>query len=347
MARKSPSRSPEKLYLHPKVHPRDFPVARYPRDFPASRKPRAYPASRYAWVTLVMCGDGYAAGALAVAHSLRRVETRHDLVYMVTPDVTHSTYRHLCVVYDHVIEVQYIQHPCRRLKSEKQQRMYNDWIESSFTKWNCLKLDYERVLFIDADMIVKENSDDLFELQPPASIFAIPNARPWGDLPNVYLTRSGNPPKHGELISPDLVKRAVRSNSFVACGAMVLLQPDLKDFNDLCKFIKKDAVFGDGLKTTSGADEISISLFYANAGVSWTNIHRRYSVIAWKRDWAMPSKLYILHIFGRPKPWEKGCAWPDPDWWGVVDDLLRLHPDLSKLYPSRPAVTTNNDMLGY
>ncbi|EDO41592.1 predicted protein, partial [Nematostella vectensis] len=117
-----------------------------------------------AWVTLVMLGDGYAAGALAVAQSLRMVQTKYDLVCMVTPDVTHPTRRHLCVMYDHVIEVPYIQHRCRKLWSEKQSRMYDDWIEFSFTKWNCLNLvQYERVMFIDADMVVKVNSDDLFE----------------------------------------------------------------------------------------------------------------------------------------------------------------------------------------
>ncbi|EDO41547.1 predicted protein, partial [Nematostella vectensis] len=117
-----------------------------------------------AWVTLVMLGDGYAAGALAVAHSLRMVQTKHDLVCMVTPDVTNPTRRHLRVVYDDVIEVPYIRQKCRLFLSPDQSRMYNDWIEFSFTKWNCLNLvQYERVMFIDADMVVKVNSDDLFE----------------------------------------------------------------------------------------------------------------------------------------------------------------------------------------
>lgn len=41
----------------------------------------------YAWVTLAT-NDAYCLGVLVLAHSLRRVNTKHDLVCLITPGVT-------------------------------------------------------------------------------------------------------------------------------------------------------------------------------------------------------------------------------------------------------------------
>lgn len=43
--------------------------------------------SGYAWVTLAT-NDAYSLGALVLAHSLRRVGTKHELACLVTPGVT-------------------------------------------------------------------------------------------------------------------------------------------------------------------------------------------------------------------------------------------------------------------
>ena len=45
-------------------------------------------ADRVAWVTLVMKGDAYVPGALTMAFTVRRTQTRGELVCMVTPDVS-------------------------------------------------------------------------------------------------------------------------------------------------------------------------------------------------------------------------------------------------------------------
>lgn len=43
----------------------------------------------FAWVTLAT-NDSYSLGALVLGHSLRRVDTPHDLVVLVTPGVSAS-----------------------------------------------------------------------------------------------------------------------------------------------------------------------------------------------------------------------------------------------------------------
>lgn len=43
----------------------------------------------FAWVTLAT-NDSYSLGALVLAHSLRRVGTKHELAVLITPGVTES-----------------------------------------------------------------------------------------------------------------------------------------------------------------------------------------------------------------------------------------------------------------
>ena len=45
---------------------------------------------KYAYVTLVMLGDLYIAGAIVLAHSIRKCGSKVDLVVLVTPDVLHT-----------------------------------------------------------------------------------------------------------------------------------------------------------------------------------------------------------------------------------------------------------------
>jgi hypothetical protein len=51
-----------------------------------SRKERK--AQRFCYVLLVMKGDNYIPGALVTAYSLRLTGTKHDLVCMITDDVS-------------------------------------------------------------------------------------------------------------------------------------------------------------------------------------------------------------------------------------------------------------------
>ena len=69
---------------------------------------KTIPRPRYAFVTLVMCGDDYVKEALTLAWSLRQQKTMHELIVMVTPDVSVSAMKLLRKLYDRVIKVQYI-----------------------------------------------------------------------------------------------------------------------------------------------------------------------------------------------------------------------------------------------
>src|SRR4051812_7271047 len=58
---------------------------------------------------------------------------------------------------------------------------YEKWMQVAFTKFHAIRLvQFDRVLFLDADMIVRRNSDHLFKLNAPAGIFS--SLKPRKDL---------------------------------------------------------------------------------------------------------------------------------------------------------------------
>ena len=61
-----------------------------------------------AWVTLVMLGDGYIPGALAMAASLRFQKTKYDIICMITNDVSEIAKIELEKVFDSVRLVEYM-----------------------------------------------------------------------------------------------------------------------------------------------------------------------------------------------------------------------------------------------
>lgn len=93
---------------------------------------------KYAYVTLVMNGSKYVHGALAMAWSIKRFRTKYPIICMVTPDVNEHCTEMLNKVFNYLIVVPYISYKCIPLKTSRQRNLYNSWIESSFTKFNCL-----------------------------------------------------------------------------------------------------------------------------------------------------------------------------------------------------------------
>ena len=172
---------------------------------PCSAAPPPPDLARCAFVSLVMRGDAYVPGALVCAHSLRLAGTRARLVCMVTACVSALARRRLRCVWDEVVEVPALRFECRKLVSVKQRRMYEQWVETSFTKWNCLALtQYAKVVFIDADKVVLANCDELFSLRAPAGTFSSPWAWPFNTkgegIPNPYALSCA---QHGDAVPPE------------------------------------------------------------------------------------------------------------------------------------------------
>jgi hypothetical protein len=303
-------------------------------------------APECAWVVLLMLGDGYTPGALVVAESLRRQNTAHDLVCMVTPDVSAAARAHLRrdgpsgrPLYDAVVEVPYLTHRTRPFESKRQAELYGGWIDHSFTKWQCLTLtQYRRVLLVDADMVFTSNCDDLFDLHPPAACYSNPWAHPHAPrsrIPNPYVSSCPRPPRqrdlpHGARIPWARVLEALRVGAFVGWGALVLLAPG--GFAEFGAMVCAEPVYGLQHRTPSGSDEVSIAEYYAARRQDWTHIHPRYLAIPWHPAW-VPRGVRAHHYHGR-KPWDMDPAeWADLAlWWEGAQRCILAAPELREVF---------------
>jgi len=293
-----------------------------------------------AYVTLVMRGTDYVLGALNLAHSLRLSGTNMDIICMITDDVRDAQPA-LEVLFDEVIYVDYIKAECRPLKTKKQREKYSNWICDSFTKWHCLNLKkYDKVLFLDADVITLDNLDHLFNLPAPAGTFSSPWARGKHSgkdsgraLKSVLNDHYHGPPEffgHGKKVSWTSLRNGLENSGFVAPGTCVLLEPNTIAFNTYKRMLK-DIVAEDGpygfSSCYSGFDEQSIIELYwryfEREQHQWTHIDQTYNFIPWHFKWITGTPK-VLHFFGK-NVWEmERTEWTDIQvWWNLFESIFR------------------------
>lgn len=130
----------------------------------------------FAWVTLAT-NDSYSLGALVLAHSLRRVNTAHQLVVLITPGVTEAMKTQLSAVFNVVKLVDVLDSG----DADNLALLSRPELGVTFTKLHCWKLtEFDKCVFLDADTLVLQNSDELFERE---ELSAAPDAG-WPDCFN-------------------------------------------------------------------------------------------------------------------------------------------------------------------
>ncbi|XP_075256489.1 glycogenin-1-like isoform X2 [Convolutriloba macropyga] len=112
-----------------------------------------------AFVTLAT-NDRYAYGAIVLGQSLRNTSTSRDLVIIITPSVTALIRGLLARVFTRIIQVDPVDsHDAAHLAL-----MSRPELGTTFTKLHCWNLlEYSKCVFLDADTLVMQNVDDLFE----------------------------------------------------------------------------------------------------------------------------------------------------------------------------------------
>jgi lipopolysaccharide biosynthesis glycosyltransferase len=284
------------------------------------------------WVTLVMNGDEYAKGAVVVAKSLRLASTKYPIWVMVGVDtnvvsnrksilkpVSAECIEFLKLHFDRVLEVPLIYHETIHLRSKKQTEIYGSWINYAFTKshiFNPVYFPVKKVIFLDADMLVIDNIDDLFELNAPALTFS--NA--WADtykkssdnrkMPNIYGEM-----KHGSSVSKNLVKLGLEY--FVGLGCMMLVEPSYILQRRAEELLSDPRPYGN-IKCVSGIDEQFINQVLADCiDGSFTHIHQSYNFIVGKTNWLLNGEKHKTLQWYNEKPWNQ-----------ILSDDMDKYPDL-------------------
>jgi alpha-N-acetylglucosamine transferase len=299
-----------------------------------SQKPKK--VFKNAYCTTIFGGDSYVQGAAILGHSLRLTGSTHDMICFVTPDVSEDARIALAIIYTEVKEMEYLDFETKPLATDKQNIIYK-WRNKSFTKWVCMSYEkYDKLCFLDADLIITQNIDDLFKLRTPAAPFINlwVQSNPYSKKYIDYYKRVANK----GLIPAGIVKSALR-NGFMFNGHLVVLKPNAKEFEEFTEMVESMQPFGIG-RNISMHDEQALSNFYSVVKKrSWIKLDHTYNYVMWhlkKIHKIIGEKILpkpkIVHFMMTEKPWMMTrYEWKDIDmWWQIAKDMVS-----SKLYPKK------------
>lgn len=301
--------------------------------------------------SLVMKGLAYIPDAIVMAQSLRDAGTDCDYTCMVTPDV----YKHkdemalLEKVYDHLIEVPYLEREVAKMGSEKQSKIYGAWMDVAFTKLNILNdklfAGYDRVLFVDADKYYMKPVDPIFEhVKAPAGVFSHYVAKPFtrNGMLNPYLI-NGDTPYLGDPLEYSMIDVGLKK-AFVLMGSFMLFEPTPdtrkgveKHMADRTPYMHPGCI--------SMVDEMSFCDVFDRLHKSgkwpgkWHFIHQSYTNFVGNDNWLedCDPKCYHYYRFKpRQMPREQAEIWPDlKPWWKLYDKLCKKWGIKSFIYENK------------
>ncbi len=125
-----------------------------------------------AYVTLIYGGDKFLDGVILTGLGLRKQNTQYELVCLITEDC--EEYKDIIkTIYDKVIVVPYISPRDINNSIKISKKIFkSDTYIDIFTKLNLFNknlLNYDKIVFIDSDLIPIKYFDKLFELDAPAA----------------------------------------------------------------------------------------------------------------------------------------------------------------------------------
>ncbi|XP_038703530.1 UDP-glucuronate:xylan alpha-glucuronosyltransferase 2-like isoform X1 [Tripterygium wilfordii] len=118
-------------------------------------KTPAKTAKREAYVTVIHSSEAYVCGAITLAQSLLRTGTKIDLILLMDKSISENKREALAAAGWKIRFIKRIRNP----KAEK--NAYNEYNYSKFRLWQLT--DYDKLVFIDSDIIVLRNLDILFK----------------------------------------------------------------------------------------------------------------------------------------------------------------------------------------
>nr|XP_024370263.1 putative UDP-glucuronate:xylan alpha-glucuronosyltransferase 3 [Physcomitrium patens] len=125
-------------------------------NYPEQLAARTGNERRQAYVSMVHTDASYVCGAIVLAHSIRLSGSTRDLVMLVDSSILPEQRRALQAAGWQVREIERIRNPY----AEKDR--YNEWNYSKFRLWQITE--YDKIVFIDSDLLVLRNIDFLFQL---------------------------------------------------------------------------------------------------------------------------------------------------------------------------------------
>ena len=212
--------------------------------------------NNYAYVTLLYpnkLGECiYLDGALLTALGLRKQQIKYKLICMITKDISEIDKNILKILYDELIIVDYIS-PIKKLdginiisdifskKDYLNQTEYGEMakIFTKFHIFNSELFNYDKILFVDNDIIPLDKYDDLFNLPCPAA-WLEQILEENNNFVNDRYTRVCNiwtDIKHGDKIPLKYTNISKIPGRSINAG-LFLIKPDKKIFDNMIQLLQ-------------------------------------------------------------------------------------------------------------
>ncbi|WP_421507672.1 glycosyltransferase family 8 protein [Erwinia rhapontici] len=269
-----------------------------------------------AWVTLLTQPE-YLIGVRALKTSLQATDTQYPLVVMVTGNIDAGARQQLeqagCLLRD-VAPLR----PNPQLKESYANARFSE-VWTKLAAWTLTE--FEQVAFLDADMLVIQNMDELFNLPLAAGSLAACHACRCN--PNKIASYPADWVPENCIYSwcdgVDHVEQPDKVDNYLN-GGFLLLTPDRGVFDAM---LAQLAALDD-LSTNLFAEQDFLNQFWRDRWQPLPYIYNALKTLPHQhpRIWAMPRVKNIHYIID--KPWEKQ---PDPDdryytlnklWWNAV-----------------------------
>ena len=269
----------------------------------------------------------YTDGCILSALGLRRQQVNADIICLVTPDIKQDVIDSLEIVYDKVITVPYI---TPFSVSENDIMINKDILKDCegydnlhpysfvFTKLHIFNpeiLPYEKVVFVDSDLVPLNYYDSLFTLNTPAGWVEYRKKLPY--LESFNWDRC-DALQHGEKIPKYMTDIDKKTGADVNAGLMVI-SPNKKEYDEIIKELQSpmESWFGDtknhkgfynmdfSESSVDGRAFVKSYCFpeqnYLTKRYSGKWTYLEFAFESWSLD---PCNSFGIHMAGfNPKPW--------------------------------------------
>ncbi|KAF8622224.1 hypothetical protein AX15_007165 [Amanita polypyramis BW_CC] len=282
---------------------------------------------RNAYVTL-LTKDSYLAGTLVLHYGLRAVKSKYPLVAMVTSSLPEDV---RTIVQEQGIQLREVE-PLKSAASNF--NPYDKRFENVWTKLRAFELDeYDRVVLLDCDMIIKRNMDELFDIELPKDGIAAAhvcacNPRKLPHYPPDWIPENC---AHSAVTRPtDLpptpTDESPRPHGQLNSGT-VILNPSKYVAHEIYHYLDTS----DLVPTFSFADQDLLAVFFKG---KWRPIQWYYNAlktlrILHPREWSDDEVRCVHYIFPE-KPWQRRIPSLEMEedykvlhgwWWKQFDEL--------------------------
>lgn len=299
--------------------------------------------AKYAYITFIIRNDGYVPGALTFAFSLRCQGTRHDLVCVVSENISVEAVDSLKILYDHVVVMDEIS-----FKGSSGKKL--DHMPFVFSRFNTIyigaQMGYEKIVIADCDLLPIDYYDLLFLLDTPAGcINENKDNCVRSDLENEYIIPEsfyqtgewcwhdiyGGVCGHGSKIPKYITDRVLEDAGNMGVNtSLCLIKPDAELYESIMDDLQNE-------ETRQLIEKFhwpEMQYLTVKFSGEWHNIDLRYSAF---NGYPELSGLFGIHYSGL-KPWQNknksiliyGRHEDFKLWYAVYVSMMQKYPKLYK-----------------